>query len=102
MEKWFKTLSTRELTVWIRNMDSSFSRFFNTDEDKANVKLAKQVLATRRHNGTSYKVVDGKLVFVSGDNILKDLETKEKRQKVYSDAVKVLKGKGGKKNEKRK
>ena len=49
-----------------------------------------------------YKVVDGKLVFVSGDNILKDLETKEKRQKVYSDAVKVLKGKGGKKNDKRK
>ena len=53
MEKWFKTLSTRELTVWIRNMDSPFGRFFNTDEDKANIKLAKQVLATRRHNGTS-------------------------------------------------
>ena len=53
MEKWFETLSTMKLTVCIRNMDSSFSRFFNTDEDKANVKLAKQVLATRRHNGTS-------------------------------------------------
>ena len=53
MEEWFKTLSTKELTVWIRRMDSPFSSFFNTDEEKANIKLAKQVLATRRHNGTS-------------------------------------------------
>ena len=40
MEEWFKTLSTRELTVWIRRMDSPFSSFFNTEEDKANIKLA--------------------------------------------------------------
>jgi len=50
MREWFETLSTKELTVWIRRMDSPFSSFFNTDEDKANVELAKQVLAIRLNN----------------------------------------------------
>jgi len=42
MEKWLKSLSKKELRTWIKNM-SSFG-FFVTDEEKENLKLARQVL----------------------------------------------------------
>ena len=44
MENWFKSLSKKELKTWIKNMGSGVNLFFSTDEDKNNLKLAKQIL----------------------------------------------------------
>ena len=44
MEKWLKSLSKKELKIWIKNMSSFPILFFATDEEKENLKLAKQIL----------------------------------------------------------
>ena len=44
MEKWLKSLSKKELRTWIKNMSSFPILFFATDEEKENLKLARQVL----------------------------------------------------------
>ena len=44
MEKWLKSLSKKELRIWIKNMSSFPILFFATDEEKENLKLAKQIL----------------------------------------------------------
>jgi hypothetical protein len=44
-----------------------------------------------------YKVVDGKLVLVGGDDILQDLKDKEQADKLYKKSVNKLKKLGKKK-----
>ena len=44
MKKWLMSLSKNELKVWIKNMSSPLILFLATDEDKENLKLARQVL----------------------------------------------------------
>ena len=46
-----------------------------------------------------YKVVDGKLVLVGGDDILQDLKSKEQAYKRYKESVNKLKKLGKKKKE---
>jgi hypothetical protein len=48
MEKWLKSLSKKELRTWIKTMSSFPILFFATDEEKENLKLAKQVLKKGR------------------------------------------------------
>jgi|TARA_R100001530_G_scaffold31868_3_gene25041 hypothetical protein len=43
MEKWLKSLSSKELKNWIEMMSSPINLFFATDEDKENLKLARQI-----------------------------------------------------------
>ena len=44
MEKWLKSLSKKELRTWIKHMSSLPILFFATDEEKENLKLAKNIL----------------------------------------------------------
>ena len=44
MEEWLKSLSKKELRLWIRHMSSLPILFFATDEDKKNLQMAKQIL----------------------------------------------------------
>lgn len=44
MEDWLKSLSKKELRVWIKHMSSLPILFFATDEDKKNLEIAKQIL----------------------------------------------------------
>ena len=44
MEKWLKSLSKKELKTWIKHMSSLPILFFATDEEKKNLKLAKNIL----------------------------------------------------------
>jgi len=44
MEKWLRSLSKKELRTWIKNMGSLPILFFATDEEKENLKLAKNIL----------------------------------------------------------
>tara|TARA_R110000824_G_scaffold345236_1_gene531900 strand:+ start:342 stop:485 length:144 start_codon:yes stop_codon:yes gene_type:complete len=44
MEKWLKSLSKKELKTWIKHMSSLPILFFATDEEKENLKLAKNIL----------------------------------------------------------
>ena len=48
METWFKTLSERELKTWIKNMNSPFNQFMNSENDNKNILLAKEELRRRR------------------------------------------------------
>ena len=47
METWFKTLSERELKTWIKNMNSPFNQFMNSENDNKNILLAKEELKRR-------------------------------------------------------
>lgn len=47
MENWLKSLSKKELRLWIRHMSSLPILFFATDEDKKNLEIAKQILLNR-------------------------------------------------------
>tara|TARA_A100001391_G_scaffold72591_1_gene46427 strand:- start:65 stop:217 length:153 start_codon:yes stop_codon:yes gene_type:complete len=47
MQKWLKSLSKKELRLWIKHMSSLPILFFATDEDKKNLETAKQVLKER-------------------------------------------------------
>ncbi len=44
MEKWLKSLSKKELRTWIKHLSSLPILFFATDEEKENLKLAKNIL----------------------------------------------------------
>ena len=44
MEEWLESLSNKELRLWIRHMSSLPILFFATDEEKENLKLAKNIL----------------------------------------------------------
>ena len=48
MQTWFKTLSERELKTWIKNMNSPFNQFMNSENDNKNILLAKEELKRRR------------------------------------------------------
>ena len=44
MKEWLKSLSKKELRLWIRHMSSLPILFFATDEDKKNLQMAKEIL----------------------------------------------------------
>ena len=50
MEKWLKSLSKKELKTWVKHMSSFTILFFATDEEKENLKLAKEMLKERKGN----------------------------------------------------
>lgn len=49
MEKWFKTLTTRELKTWLKNFDQGgiLAGYFTSDFDKEHIKLARAELNRR-------------------------------------------------------
>ena len=51
MEKWFKTLSIKELSTWIKNFDNStLSEFLNINHKptREDIKTAKKILKNKR------------------------------------------------------
>ena len=50
MEKWFNSLSVKELRTWIKHMTSLPILFFATDEEKQNIELAKDILKSKLKN----------------------------------------------------
>jgi hypothetical protein len=44
MEKWLKSLSKKELKLWVKHMSSLPILFFATDEDRKNLQIAKEIL----------------------------------------------------------
>ena len=49
MKDWFKTLSNKELKIWLKNMDSPFNHWANSDDTVlfTNIRLAKKELKKR-------------------------------------------------------
>tara|TARA_R100001510_G_C7552146_1_gene135508 strand:- start:490 stop:648 length:159 start_codon:yes stop_codon:yes gene_type:complete len=49
MEKWFKTLTTRELKIWLKNFDkpNSLNGYFLGGPDKEHIKMARAELNSR-------------------------------------------------------
>ena len=49
MKDWFKTLSNKELKTWLKNMDSPFNHWANSDDTVlfTNIRLAKKELKKR-------------------------------------------------------
>ncbi len=47
MEKWLRSLSKKELRTWIKHMSSFPILFFATDEEKENLKIAKNILINK-------------------------------------------------------
>jgi len=49
MEKWFKTLSIKELSTWIKNFDNSIlNQFLANQPSDDNIKIAKKILKNKR------------------------------------------------------
>ena len=52
MEKWFKTLSIRELTTWINNFDNFQNnlllKFVDNSPNEEDLKTAKKILKNKR------------------------------------------------------
>ena len=51
MEQWFKTLTIKELSTWIKNFDNTtLSEFLNTNHKptKEDIKTAKKILKNKR------------------------------------------------------
>jgi hypothetical protein len=44
MENWLKSLSKKELKLWVKHMSSLPILFFATDEDRKNLQIAKEIL----------------------------------------------------------
>jgi|TARA_R110002050_G_C8578846_1_gene483455 hypothetical protein len=47
MEKWLRSLSKKELRTWIKHMSSLPILFFATNEEKENLKIAKNILINK-------------------------------------------------------
>lgn len=47
MDKWLNSLSNKELKTWIKNIDSPIGQFLASDEDRNNLKLAKDIYNKR-------------------------------------------------------
>ena len=49
MEKWFKTLSIKELSTWIKNFDNSMlNQFLANQPSDDDIKAAKKILKNKR------------------------------------------------------
>ena len=49
MEKWFKTLSIKELSTWIKNFDNStLNQFLDNQPSEEDLKMAKKILKNKR------------------------------------------------------
>lgn len=49
MEKWFKTLSIKELSTWIKNFDNSIlSQFLDNQPTEDDIRAAKKILKNKR------------------------------------------------------
>ena len=49
MEKWFKTLSIRELSTWVKNFDNStLNQFLDNQPTEEDIKTAKKILKNKR------------------------------------------------------
>ena len=51
MEKWFKTLSIKELSTWVKNFDNStLNQFLDNQPTEEDIKTAKKILKNKRAN----------------------------------------------------
>mgnify|MGYP003130173808 CR=1 FL=1 len=49
MEKWFKTLSIKELSTWVKNFDNStLNQLLNDQPSEEDLKTAKKILKNKR------------------------------------------------------
>jgi hypothetical protein len=50
MEKWFKTLSIKELSTWIKNFDNSnlLNQFLDNQPTDEDINIAKKILKNKR------------------------------------------------------
>ena len=49
MEKWFKTLSIKELLTWIKNFDNStLNQFLDNQPTSEDIKTAKRILKNKK------------------------------------------------------
>lgn len=49
MEKWFKTLTIKELSTWIKNFDNStLNQFLNNQPTDDDIKTAKKILKNKK------------------------------------------------------
>ena len=49
MEKWFKTLSIKELSTWVKNFDnSSLNQFLDNQPTDEDINTAKKILKNKR------------------------------------------------------
>ena len=49
MEKWFKTLSIKELSTWIKNFDNStLNQFLDNQPTSEDIKTAKRILKNKQ------------------------------------------------------
>ena len=49
MEKWFKTLSIKELSTWIKNFDNStLNQFLDNQPTSEDMKAAKRILKNKK------------------------------------------------------
>tara|TARA_R100000963_G_scaffold23504_1_gene16252 strand:- start:337 stop:531 length:195 start_codon:yes stop_codon:yes gene_type:complete len=49
MEKWFKTLSIKELSTWVKNFDnSSLNQFLDNQPTDEDINIAKKILKNKR------------------------------------------------------
>ena len=50
MKDWFKTLTDKELKTWLKNMNTPFNHWANSDDTVlfTNIRLAKKELEKRR------------------------------------------------------
>ena len=47
MQDWFKTLSDKELKIWLKNIDTPFNHFMSNEDINNNILLAKEELKNR-------------------------------------------------------
>ena len=49
MEKWFKTLTIKELSTWIKNFDNStLNQFLDNQPTSEDIKTAKRILKNKK------------------------------------------------------
>ena len=49
MEKWFKTLSIKELSTWVKNFDNStLNQFLDNQPTSEDIKTAKRILKNKK------------------------------------------------------
>jgi len=49
MEKWFKTLSIKELSTWVKNFDNStFNMFLDNQPSNQDIMVAKKILKNKK------------------------------------------------------
>ena len=47
MENWFKSLSKKDLKIWIKNMSNPLNMFLNSEKDNKNIEIAKKILKAK-------------------------------------------------------